>query len=333
MQRFEVLTSWAERTFPAMGSEARVLVHGGPSDSVDWARQELERLESLWSRFRAGTDVTRLNAAAGHPVHVAPETIALVELAVALWTETSGRFDPTVLSALEALGYDESFERVRARSEAPGRQAASRPPGLPALDVTLESRIERQPAPGCAGIAVDSTRGTIMLPPQVALDLGGIGKGAAADHVARCVLERGALGASIAIGGDVRCIGTGPHDGRWQIDVEDPFDEKRVLFSPLVDGGALVTSTVQFRRWRHQGIWRHHIIDPATGLSSASGLSAVIVADATASRAEALAKAALVAGRVQGAELLVRSGVTGWLIDGAGQAVAIEHARFDEVGA
>jgi thiamine biosynthesis lipoprotein len=114
--------------------------------------------------------------------------------------------------------------------------------------------------------------------------------------------------------------------------VEDPFDEDRVLFTPLLDDGALVTSTVRFRRWRQHGTWRHHIIDPATGLPSASGLSAVIVAGTTAARAEALAKAALVAGRAAGTELLVCAGVTGWLIDGAGRAVTVEHARREEVG-
>jgi thiamine biosynthesis lipoprotein len=99
----------------------------------------------------------------------------------------------------------------------------------------------------------------------------------------------------------------------------------------LVDDGALVTSTVRFRRWHHHGTWRHHIVDPATGLSSTGELSAVIVADTTASRAEALAKAALVAGRMQGTELLVGAGVTGWLIDHAGHAVTVEHAQRDEV--
>ena len=81
-----------------------------------------------------------------------------------------------------------------------------------------------------------------------------------------------------------------------------------------------MTSTRLFRRWIQDGCVRHHIIDPATGAPADRGLAAVIVADRDAWRAEALAKAALVAGRTDGRALLDANGVDAWIVDDHGAA-------------
>jgi thiamine biosynthesis lipoprotein len=181
-------------------------------------------------------------------------------------------------------------------------------------------------APGCRGITVDHEHRTITLPPGVGLDLGGIGKGDAADRIAAGLMRRGARGACVGLGGDVCCRGVGPVDGAWRIDVEDPFDEDCVLVAPWLRDAAIVTSTRRFRRWQHQGTWRHHIIDPATGRPSASGLTAVVVTDRHTWRAEALAKAALVAGLTRGQELLTAHEVAAWLIDDSGAVTPVTRS-------
>ncbi len=53
----------------------------------------LERLESLWSRFREASDISRMNASGGRPVVVAPETRTVLELAEHLREMTQGAFD------------------------------------------------------------------------------------------------------------------------------------------------------------------------------------------------------------------------------------------------
>ena len=324
MSRLAVLT-WSEHHFRTMGTSADVVVRGGPPALAAWAEVEAERLEGLWSRFRPGSDVTACNSADGRPVSVSRETIDLVDRAVEWWRRTDGRFDPTVLRALEANGYDESFERVRARADdAATRVVVSQPPVGPALRVTvpIDAHGTPEPTPGCTGIIIDHERAVLTLPRGVGMDLGGIGKGAAADRIAAGLIERGALGASVGLGGDVCCRGLGPVGGAWRIEVEDPFDEDRVVFAPLLRDAAIVTSTRMFRRWRHHGTWRHHIIDPATGQPAASGITAVVVIDDSTWRAEVLAKAALVAGRVEGHALLRQHRVAGWLFDDAGCSTA-----------
>ena len=118
-----------------------------------------------------------------------------------------------------------------------------------------------------------------------------------------------------------------PSDAIRAIPVLSPVDPTRVLFTHMVDDGALVTSTDQIRRWVQDGRAHHHLIDPTTGRAAETGLTAVIVAADSTARAEVLAKTAFVAGPERGAELLARHGADGWFVDSAG-AIGRRPARW-----
>lgn len=81
-----------------MGSTAHLLVAGG-CELLVRARSRLEELESLWSRFRADSELCRLNASPGQWVKLSAPTLALVRRAVRAWEVTGGLADPTVLPA------------------------------------------------------------------------------------------------------------------------------------------------------------------------------------------------------------------------------------------
>ena len=166
-------------------------------------------------------------------------------------------------------------------------------------------------------MGVDRERCTITLPDDVALDLGGVGKGLAADIVANGLVERGAAGACVGLGGDVRVAGVSPVGGTWPIRVEDPFDESRTLCTRDLCDAAIVTSTTRFRRWSRGGRSMHHLIDPFTGAPAARGVTAVVVQADEAWWAEGVAKAALVAGVERGLELLERLGLAAVVADDA----------------
>ena len=170
-------------TFRAMGTDVTVLALGGRSDLGAWAAEAIERLEEKWSRFRPGSELCAVNDAAPDPVVVSGETYALVERSVDAWRRTGGRYDPTVLSAVVAAGYDRDFDAVAAEGPGPAREPA--------------------PAPGCADIVLDPVVRTVAVPRDVAIDLGGIGKGYAADLVSR-ELRADADGVLVNLGGDLR---------------------------------------------------------------------------------------------------------------------------------
>ncbi|HET9704165.1 MAG TPA: FAD:protein FMN transferase, partial [Vicinamibacterales bacterium] len=78
--------SWVERRFAAMGSELRVGVWtGDPSVAAAAAEdvsREFDRLERLLSVWKDGSDIVRLNRAAGvQPVAVARETLEVLDAA------------------------------------------------------------------------------------------------------------------------------------------------------------------------------------------------------------------------------------------------------------
>ena len=342
-----------ERSLRAMGSDAHVLVETGAPEAggalrstadgrtvfVDWparpvvdaeelldrAAGEIDRLERLWSRFRPDSDVSRLNAADGADVPVAAETIDIVTLAVEAWRRSGGRFDPTVLDAVVAAGYDRSFDQLQAAGLVPteGDEVATA-----ALDATGEvdgadgadgdadddgaaavgSRLE------AGRIRIDAERGTLGLPPRTGLDLGGVGKGRAADLVVADLRRAGAAGACVNLGGDVRAWGRAPDPAGWVVAIADPFHPDDDLAVVALEDGAVVTSARTRRQWVRDGVAGHHLIDPSTGRPAVGGLVAVSVIGPHAAWAEIAAKAAFVAGRDEAPEVLARFSVAGLLV-------------------
>jgi thiamine biosynthesis lipoprotein len=289
--------------FRAMGTDVTVLVLGGPSDAGARAAREIERLEEQWSRFRPTSELCALNAAAGAPVLVSPELFDLVDRAVRAWRDTAGRYDPTVLPAVIAAGYDRDFDAVAAEGAGPAT--------------------EPTPAPGCGAIELDPRLHAITLPAGVALDLGGIGKGYAADLVARDLVEHGASGALVNLGGDLRALGAAPEPHGWVVAVDDPLATGTTGMLALTEG-AIATSTRLKRAWQRDGRTLHHLIDPRTGRPAASGLASVTVVSGEAWRAEVLAKAAFIAGPTHGGSVVAEGGATGLLVLDDGRVVELE---------
>ena len=184
-----------------MGTRAHIVITADPSLEtalLALAESELTLMERRWSRFLPTSELCRLNAAAGKPVIVSADTFSVITSAVEAWQHTNGCFDPTVHDALCALGYDRSFGELPEENERAGTSA---------------------PTPGCAGIELDPALHAVRLPVGVHLDLGGIGKGAAADLVVSRLLAAGADGACVNLGGDIRVEGRAPTTAGWIIEL------------------------------------------------------------------------------------------------------------------
>jgi len=273
-----------------MGSDAHLVVTAADEASAAQlladARARVEALETMWSRFRPSSEVSRLNALAGIPVDVSWETALLVRSAIDAWRDTGGGFDPSVLAAMVAAGYDRDFAEL---DLSPGRAWRPAPVWRHAT---------------CTDIVVDGT--TVLLPEGLGFDPGGIGKGLAADLVATEMIGSGALGVCVNLGGDLRAIGAPDPDvpeRPWVIDVEAPGHDAPIAQATTTDG-AVATSTTLLRRWRVAGGERHHLIDPSTGAPSESDVVLVSVAGPRACGAETLAKASLLRGSARVFDLL-----------------------------
>src|SRR5690606_11717041 len=91
-RQLTVRATAATATWPAMGTTVTVSLTGsGAEDGLAMARRRIDELEARWSRFRTGSDVSRLNEAAGRRVRVLPETLDLLDTARTWWKVTGGR--------------------------------------------------------------------------------------------------------------------------------------------------------------------------------------------------------------------------------------------------
>ena len=291
------------RRFRALGSECLVRVVVADDDPsgpalLDGAVALLDDIESRWSRFRPESELSALNAHAGSPVFTSADTATVVAMAIEAWRVTGGLFDPTVHDALVASGYDRTFDDIG--------EADPSPTSAPDHPATV---------PGPADIEVDERIGLVVLPPGCHLDLGGIGKGRAADLVIDQLIASGAAGACVDLGGDVRVAGLTVGGGDdWVIAVDNPFEPGRDLALLRLAGGAVTTSSSMKRRWSTGSGAAHHLIDPGTGRPAESGLAAVTVVAGAAAWGEVHAKAALIAGVQRGRTLIEDAGMCALLV-------------------
>lgn len=266
-----------------MGTSYLLVVRESDEHVLDAAVAAIADLERRWSRFVDDSEISVLNRTPGVPVIVSPDTFRVIRAAIDGAIATDGRFDPTVHDSMRALGYDRSFADI----------TAAVPEGCPV------------PAPGVGGIRLDAALHTITLPPGVGIDLGGIGKGSAADLVSGLVMQAGAAGVAVSIGGDVRVRGESPSGRGWTF-TADSGD----LDLPTIDDGGVCTSTTRRRRWATRQGAVHHVLDPRTGAPTDNTVESVTVLAASAQQAEVLTKAAMVAGHDAEA-LLASFGVPG----------------------
>ncbi|MDO8364488.1 MAG: FAD:protein FMN transferase [Actinomycetota bacterium] len=289
-----------QRDFRVMGCQAHVVVHGGTEAMLDHAEARLRELESLWSRFRDDSDITRANTAAGLPVQVHEDTLAVVARALDAWRQTDGRFDITMLPALLQHGYTHS---------AVGTHAPA--PSVPGTRVGLS-----------AGVRTDFEAGTLTVPATTAIDLGGIGKGFAADIVAEELIEMGATGALVNVGGDLAALGTPSDDTSWYLGIEDPRNPPAHVAVLRLQTGGLATSGTTIRTWTaSDGTTAHHLIDPTSSRPSASGVVTATVIAADAATAESFATSAMMLPAAEAAAMLDRVGLAGLLVTTDGEVV------------
>jgi len=242
-----------------MGTSCSLFATGLSATALLKAEFWVRALAARLTRFDPRSELSLLNAAAGHWTSVSPELEALLRESLRAHEMSGGLVNVAVLPSMLAVGYTRPLIHG---PTAPVLEAAHSTPSLPNV------------------LHVES--GRARLAPGVGIDLGGIAKGWMADRLA----ERLGSNVLVNLGGDLRARGDGPAAAGWPVGLGDA--------TILLAGHGAATSSVLRRRWA-PGL--HHLIDPRTGLPAASDLAEVSVVAATAVDAEIVAKAALLAGR------------------------------------
>jgi thiamine biosynthesis lipoprotein len=269
------------KVFEAMGSRITAVLDGDEmvnAAELDKLPQLFEDWESALSRFRSDSEINCLPSSLGDNLRASPTLCAVLAESIRAAEYTDGLVTPLVREALQAAGYEGSFED-----------------GIfpPATGPRIRIRI-----PDWRKLRSDPSLGRIGVPEEARLDLGGIAKGWAADRTATRLGRHGP--ALIDAGGDISVSGPRADGSPWPIGVGNPFAENNLLLTLALSAGGVATSGRDYRKWIQSGRMRHHIIDPRTGESAETDVLAATVIAPSASLAEAGAKAALILGSRDG---------------------------------
>ena len=296
---------WTEPTgpehlieFSAMASRCSIRLAGVETALAGaWADQaiaEVRRIEAKYSRYRADSVVSHLNAAAGQPggIEVDDETAGLIGFAAALHRASDGLFDIT--SGVLRRAWDFRSARLPDRADV---QAL--------LPLVGWQRVEWD------GVSLRLPRAGMEL------DFGGFGKEYAADRAASLLQSLGATSGIVNLGGDLRVLGPQPDGQPWRIGIAHPRRLGEVIASLPLTEGALATSGDYERYLVVDGRRYCHLLDPRSGWPVSHWQSVSVSAPACLA-AGAISSIAMLM-EAKAADFLRQQGATWMAVDADGR--------------
>lgn len=273
-------------THPAMGTIMTHQSHGENSEEyLTCIQMEIERLEALFSRFRPGSDISRMNQAAGqNPVSINEETMQVLLSAQTFANLYPGTFDITVTPLVDLWR---------------NASACKQPPAQVEIDRTIKlvnnNDLLLNPIQGTAGLRYK----------HQSIDLGGIAKGYAANRLIHCALAFGLHSTFSNLGGNVIVKGRKLDGSPWKIGIQHPRLTGQLIGAVSIENEAVVTSG-DYQRFfiGKDGKHYHHIINPETGYPATSDLISVTIITPDAMLADVLSTLLFIAGLEKGNHIL-----------------------------
>lgn len=259
--------------FYAMDTAMNIRAYGSHAqDAINQCVQYINGLEQDISRTQEDSELYALNHADGKPVELSEQTADVLGQALRLTEETEGCFDPTTAPLSDLWGIGTEQAKVPAQAE---------------IDEALA-------LVGYQRVQIDGT--SASLPAGARIDLGGIGKGYAADHVAQLLRDAGIKQAVITLGGNIYVLGEKEDGVPWTVGITDPDNPGDYFATLSVSDTSIVTSGDYERYFEQDGKRYCHIFDPKTGWPAETDLRSVTVVSACSTEADAYTTALFVMG-------------------------------------
>ena len=218
---------------------------------------EIRRMEALLSTWTSTSELSQVNASAGvKPVHVSTETLTVVQRAMQAAEMTDGGFNIAIGPVVEAWSVTDG-QRIPAESE------------LEAL----------RPLVDLQAVHVDVREQMIYLgKARMRIDVGGIGKGYAADQAVDALRRSGAIAGVVALSGDIKTFGRLPGGRKFPVGIQHPRKDGSVLAWIDLQDEAISTAGDYERFFEREGVRYHHILDPHTLQPARSCQSVTVIA-------------------------------------------------------
>ncbi|MCG3773663.1 MAG: FAD:protein FMN transferase [Nitrospira sp.] len=218
---------------------------------------EIHRLEELLSTWIPTSELSRVNTSAGvMPVSVSPETMTVVQGAIQVAEMTNGGFNIAIGPVVDAWNVIENRR------------------------IPTESKLEDlRSLVNLNAVHTDAQKQTIYLEKTgMRIDVGGIGKGYAADQAVMAMKKAGAVAGVVALSGDIKTFGRLPGGRKFPVGIQHPRKEGEVLVFIDLEDEAISTAGDYERFFERDGVRYHHILDPRTLQPARSCQSVTVVA-------------------------------------------------------
>lgn len=258
----------------AMDTYMTVTAYGDNAQKgVTDAVAEIQRLDNLLSIGKEDSEISKLNKSGC--AALSDDTAVMVTKALDLYKSTGGAFDITVLPLMELWGFTTQEYYVPTEDE-------------------IQSTLQRV---GADKLTWDESTKTLTLGDKQEIDLGGIAKGFTSSRIMEIFKKDGVTCGMVSLGGNVHLLGTKQDGSAWRVGIQDPNNTDDMLGILQANDCAVITSGAYERNFEKDGVTYHHIIDPATGKPSNSGLTSVTIVSKDGTLADGLSTSLFVMGK------------------------------------
>jgi thiamine biosynthesis lipoprotein len=296
---------------PHMGTRFGIIVYASDPAAARKAAKEafarVSELNGIMSDYQSTSELMRLCEKAGGPaVKVSGELFFVLSRAQQVSRESDGAFDVTVGPVVRL------WRRARRTRQLPD------PDKLKAALALV----------GYKNVVLDEKARTVkLLKPGMQLDLGGIGKGYAADEALNVLVKHGLTRALVAAGGDIAVRDPPPGKPGWTIAIA-PVDAKKEGPSNLFLANAAVSTSGDAEQYVEISGKRYsHIVDPRTGIGLVGRMSATVVAP-NGITSDSLTKVVAVLGPKKGFPIIEKhKGVSGRYVLKTDSGTVVETSK------
>lgn len=267
-----------EYTHQQMGTQIRLVLYDSDKEKADsvsvLAFQRIDELNTILSDYLVNSELNLLCVKKPGTYEVSDDLYRVLKKADSVSKLTEGAFDVT---AGPLIGL---WRKARMTKKMPGQtelSIARERVGYNLLQLTAPNKVR---------LNVEGMR----------LDLGGIGKGFAADEVIGILEMNGIFSGLIDMGGDIRVSGPPPEREYWILGFSYFDRQGKECFQKIkLKDGAVATSGSLYQFVEINGIKFSHIINPKSGLALKDGIQVTTISR-YAAEADAFASAFSVIG-------------------------------------
>lgn len=257
----------------AMDTYMTITAYGEYAESaLNSAEEKIYELENILSVTDENSEIYAVNHSGGQSISISSETADLIDFSLKISEMTGGALDCSIYPILTEWGFTTSNYKI---------------PTDEKIEELLNYTNYRK---------INLENQNIIIPENMQIDLGAVGKGYAGDLVVEILKENGIESALLDLGGNIQAIGTKPDNTNWKLGLRSPFDEGNFATLEISDCAVITSGGYERYFVGDDGETYWHILDPKTGKPAHSGLISVTVIGSEGKLCDALSTSLFVMG-------------------------------------